>query len=264
MLGVTTSGIRRFASSHVAKRRLSSDNGASSAGGPTSESSQNPLTAFLIGSSAGGLGSIIGLGGSFVALPLLTGVMKMPQNAAHGTALATVLFTSLGGTMAYMLKPADEKEDGFSFWKFVKSVSEGEVPEKMGNVDPLVALCLSASSSVTVVLGAKISKRMTPQMLKLSMGVLLLVVTPLIPARDMIQDYIASRKPKEAPSVDALEQPKPTLLGKALTPLGIGTFTGVLAGIFGVGGGVLQIPALCLLTNIDYHTALGTSLACTF
>ncbi len=40
----------------------------------------------------------------------------------------------------------------------------------------------------------------------------------------------------------------------------IGLVAGVMGGIFGVGGGVLIVPALVLLLHSSQHTAVGTSL----
>ena len=40
----------------------------------------------------------------------------------------------------------------------------------------------------------------------------------------------------------------------------IGVLTGILAGLAGVGGGIIMIPAMVLLLGIDQHTAEGTSL----
>lgn len=39
-----------------------------------------------------------------------------------------------------------------------------------------------------------------------------------------------------------------------------GLAAGVLGGFFGVGGGVLIVPALVLLLGLEQHTAVGTSL----
>jgi uncharacterized protein len=41
----------------------------------------------------------------------------------------------------------------------------------------------------------------------------------------------------------------------------LGVAAGVLAGLFGVGGGVIIVPGLVLLARFDQHTATGTSLA---
>ena len=40
----------------------------------------------------------------------------------------------------------------------------------------------------------------------------------------------------------------------------IGLAAGVLSGLFGVGGGILIVPALLFLTRMSQHTATGTSL----
>lgn len=41
----------------------------------------------------------------------------------------------------------------------------------------------------------------------------------------------------------------------------IGLVAGVVSGLFGVGGAVVIIPGLVLLTQLPHHTASGTSLA---
>lgn len=43
--------------------------------------------------------------------------------------------------------------------------------------------------------------------------------------------------------------------------LGIGLFTGLAAGFFGVGGGILIVPALTFLAGFTQEQATGTSLA---
>lgn len=43
--------------------------------------------------------------------------------------------------------------------------------------------------------------------------------------------------------------------------VGIGLGAGILSGLFGIGGGIVIIPALVLLAKLDQHTANGTSLA---
>ena len=40
----------------------------------------------------------------------------------------------------------------------------------------------------------------------------------------------------------------------------VGVLTGVLSGIFGVGGGFVIVPALVLFSSMSIHRAVGTSL----
>jgi uncharacterized membrane protein YfcA len=42
--------------------------------------------------------------------------------------------------------------------------------------------------------------------------------------------------------------------------LGIGLVAGVLAGLLGIGGGLVIVPAMVLLAGFDQHIAQGTSL----
>ena len=42
--------------------------------------------------------------------------------------------------------------------------------------------------------------------------------------------------------------------------LGIGVTAGVLAGLLGIGGGLLMVPAMVLILAFDQHLAQGTSL----
>ena len=43
--------------------------------------------------------------------------------------------------------------------------------------------------------------------------------------------------------------------------IGIGLVSGVLSGVFGIGGGVVIVPALIYLAGFGQHLATGTSLA---
>lgn len=45
-----------------------------------------------------------------------------------------------------------------------------------------------------------------------------------------------------------------------LALLGIGLTAGVLAGLLGIGGGLLMVPAMVLVLAFDQHLAQGTSL----
>lgn len=49
--------------------------------------------------------------------------------------------------------------------------------------------------------------------------------------------------------------------GSILLFVGIGMVTGVIAGLFGIGGGLLLIPALVYLAGYTQHQATGISLA---
>ena len=49
--------------------------------------------------------------------------------------------------------------------------------------------------------------------------------------------------------------------GSVLLFVGIGLITGVVSGLFGIGGGLVMIPALVYLAGYTQHQATGISLA---
>ena len=49
-------------------------------------------------------------------------------------------------------------------------------------------------------------------------------------------------------------------LPEILALLAIGLTAGVLAGLLGIGGGLLMVPAMVLISGFDQHVAQGTSL----
>jgi uncharacterized protein len=53
---------------------------------------------------------------------------------------------------------------------------------------------------------------------------------------------------------------KVTMLNSVLY-IGLGLLTGVLSGIFGIGGGIILIPALVFFFGFTQHTAQGTTMA---
>lgn len=46
-----------------------------------------------------------------------------------------------------------------------------------------------------------------------------------------------------------------------LLPLGIGLFAGVMAGLCGVGGGIVLVPAFVYMLGLDQKAAIATSMA---
>jgi uncharacterized membrane protein YfcA len=43
--------------------------------------------------------------------------------------------------------------------------------------------------------------------------------------------------------------------------IAIGILTGIVAGMFGIGGAIIMVPALIFIIGLNQHTAQGTSLA---
>ena len=50
-------------------------------------------------------------------------------------------------------------------------------------------------------------------------------------------------------------------IGTLFILIAIGSFAGILSGLFGIGGGIIIIPALIYILGYSQHKATGTSLA---
>jgi uncharacterized membrane protein YfcA len=193
------------------------------------------------------------MGGGFVMIPLMTSVLKLSQHQAHGTSLFAVAATGLSGAISY----GDDV-------RYETAMA--------------VAICGMLSARA----GARLTQTMSDRALKRALGVLMLAMAPIVPLKayftqqqptsvEGIQEdevtsaaQLVSSKPQEAsPSTttsstthDTFSPPMHLLL-----PCGIGLCSGFLAGVFGVGGGVIVVPALTLATSMSHHQALATSLA---
>lgn len=102
---------------------------------------------------------------------------------------------------------------------------------------------------VTARLGAKAITRFSEPMLKKCLGVFMIAIAPIVPAKQYIDSLKKDRK-----------QPNQSKAAKIATMGMIGLGSGFMAGLFGVGGGAVVVPSLTLLTDMDHYTALGTSL----
>lgn len=185
--------------------------------------------AFLVGTLAGALGSLAGMGGGFIMVPLMTSsLLRLSQHAAHGTSLFAVAATGVSGAVGYGI---------------------GEVVE----LD--TAATLAACGAVTARLGAATTSTMGPRTLKTALGIFMLCVAPLVPGKAYIT---AMHHDKPEP---VHEHHKEMGWARRLVPAGcIGLGSGFLAGLFGVGGGAIVVPALTLTTDMTHYQALGTSL----
>lgn len=160
-------------------------------------------------------------------IPLMTSpsVLSLSQHMAHGTSLFAVTTTGLAG--------------GFSY-------------ATHGNVDFYSAGAIALSGMVTARFGAKFSNRLSQTQLKKTLGAFMIAVAPLVP----LKPYIVSLK--TAQEVEECKDSWKKVVGISSC---IGIFSGFMAGLLGVGGGAVVVPALTVFTPMDHYTALGTSLA---
>eukprot|EP00532_Pseudo-nitzschia_australis_P009747 CAMPEP_0168241284 /NCGR_PEP_ID=MMETSP0140_2-20121125/22705_1 /TAXON_ID=44445 /ORGANISM="Pseudo-nitzschia australis, Strain 10249 10 AB" /LENGTH=257 /DNA_ID=CAMNT_0008176109 /DNA_START=198 /DNA_END=972 /DNA_ORIENTATION=+ len=181
---------------------------------------------FAIGTIAGTCGSLAGMGGGFLMIPLMTSkrLVGLTQHQAHATSLFAVATTGMAGG--------------------------GGGTQLLGQVDYEVATAIAVCGMATATLGVHASSKMSQTTLKKALGAFMLLIAPTIPAKE----YLISTK------VETEESIEHSIVRRYAVPAGIGCCSGFLAGVFGVGGGAIVVPALSLFTDMNHYQALGTSL----
>jgi uncharacterized membrane protein YfcA len=121
---------------------------------------RSQFASLVIGTGAGAAGSLVGMGGAFIALPFLKGALKLNVHTAHGTSIFSVLFVSIGACFAYSQSNIDQQET-------VSELKEKEtfpyLPATIANINLPVAFCVAGPASVTAVIGARMSKGISPK-----------------------------------------------------------------------------------------------------
>jgi uncharacterized membrane protein YfcA len=195
--------------------------------------------ALAVGGVTGFLSGLLGVGGGFILIPLLT-LMGVPVHMAVGTSMAFIICASLAGIVQHV---------------------------RQGSIDLLVASTIGIPAAAMAHVGAQLAGNLPPWVLHLSFGTLLGIVLGffrLWPPKQL------ARTPLETPGKSSLlyvlrhrliaNVPYTYHVNVLLAVLS-GLGTGVVTGFFGVGGGFMLVPALVLLLHMPLPVTIGTSLA---
>lgn len=180
------------------------------------------LLPLLAGIPMGFAIGLIGGGGSILAVPLLVYIVGVDSpHVAVATAAIAVALNAAAGVANHA---------------------------RVGNIKWPCALVFAAAGIVGAALGAHFGKALDGTLLLSSFGVLMIVVGALL---------LKPRRALPQPNVRLSYETASHLLPR-LIPIGFGV--GLLAGLFGIGGGFLIVPGLMLATAMPVGTAIGTSL----
>lgn len=114
-----------------------------------------------------------------------------------------------------------------------------------GAVDLGFGVAIGMGGIIGSVIGASVMHRMSTRTLTLVFGLVLLVAgVRMVSGADPL------------PGTSSFDS-----LGQLMIAIGIGLVSGIFAGLAGIGGGVVIVPASVLLLGLDQHVSQGTSLA---
>jgi len=177
------------------------------------------------------------MGGGFVMIPLMTSnLLRLSQHTAHGTSLFAVTATGIAGALGYGLNDVVEVDS---------------------------ALALAAGGMITARLGAATTSKMSGPALKKALGIFMICVAPIVPAKSYISRTYGGGADGDERTFNKETSggiQNKSELQRLLPPAIIGLGSGFVAGLFGVGGGAVVVPALTVATDMTHYEALGTSL----
>lgn len=188
----------------------------------------------LLGASVGVYGTIIGAGGGFVLVPILLFLYPdLPPESITALSLGVVFFNAVSGSAAY----AHQRR-----------------------IDYVPGLLFAGATIPGAIIGALLTGRLPSEAFQIAFAVLLLVVAfwLLLPPPGRLR----------------ITPPSPRLMRRMITDaegdtyvfsldpwlgVGLGFGIGIVASLFGVGGGIFFVPAMVLLLRFPSHIATATS-----
>jgi uncharacterized membrane protein YfcA len=189
------------------------------------------IALLIVGLAAGVLSGMFGIGGGVVIVPILTSFFGFTLQQAVGTSLAALLMPV--GILAV-----------------VEYYRAGKL--KIG-----VALLVAIGLTVGALFGARLALGLpTDTLQRLYALFLLYAAWRFAEPRRWFAEWQRARRGETAPRAEA--EASVSAPWYVLLALGLGA--GVISGMFGVGGGIVIVPALVGLLKFDQKLAVGTSL----
>lgn len=183
----------------------------------------------LLGLAAGVLSSMFGIGGGVIIVPVLI-LLGYTQQQANGTSLAALILpVGLFAVLNYY---------------------------RAGKLQIRIAIIMAFGLLVGGYFGAEIAFALPAAQLMQLYGVFLLYASWRFADPPLWIAEARGQVPPAPPTVE--EEARPHVAWWILLIVGLGA--GILSGMFGIGGGIIIVPALITLLHFDQKEAQGTSL----
>lgn len=180
----------------------------------------NEIILFFVGVFVGMFGTVIGVGGGFIIVPLLTIAYQFSPQYAVGTSMVIVALNALSGTVVYF---------------------------QQRRIDYRTGLLFASATLPGSFLGAYLLQMISKPVFDVSFGILLMCIAL----------YMGLRKDIPTGTTDMTEYQRPHY-NKALG-VGISFMVGFVASMAGIGGGVVHVPAMIYLFHFAPFIAIPTS-----
>jgi len=187
----------------------------------------------IVGTSlaAGMIGAILGLGGGFIIVPMLIFIFGLTAQVSAGTSLVSLVFTALSGTIGYT-------------WQ--------------RRIDYKLGMSLAVASAPGAVVGSLASAYVKSSVLTALFGGFMILIAIYITVGGSVR---SSSSPVGwfRQLVDRDRKQFEYRVRHLVFAYPLVFLAGVLAGLFGIGGGALQVPVMILMLGVPVEIATATS-----
>lgn len=185
---------------------------------------------------AGLLGSLTGLGGGVVIIPLLTLVLNIDIHYAIGASLVSVIATSSGSAAAY--------------------VKEGITNMRLG-------MFLEIATTLGAVSGAFLSVYIPAHYIAIIFGVILIFSAIMSLKKNQMQADPTSSKPAQFLNLGSTYPDQGQVITYGVRNVfggfGLMSFAGIISGLLGIGSGSLKVIAMDRIMRIPFKVSTTTS-----
>lgn len=183
-----------------------------------------------LGALVGIYGSLVGVGGGFLLVPVFLLLHGLPSATAAGTSLAIVTLNAVSGSVAYWRGRSLDLREGLLF---------------------------ALATGPGAVLGAKAVVLFPDKEFSRAFGVLLVLLALYLFFRKIVERAPFLGKTgfgwkRRVIGSKEYEVHEPTGMGLSL-------FVGFFSSLFGLGGGIFHVPILTVLLRFPVHVAVATS-----
>ena len=200
------------------------------------------LYAMLISFGSGLIGSMLGLGGGAIIVPLLIFFLNVPIHIASGASIIAVVATSSVAAVAY-------------------------VREEMTNMR--LGMFLELATTIGAISGAFLTSIASESSLRIVFGISLIYAATVmfIQSRRMERsweqnpnDNIADKLNLGGSYHDAARDEMINYgVSKTAFTFGVSYIAGVISGLLGIGGGGIKVPTMNVIAGIPMKVAVATS-----
>jgi uncharacterized membrane protein YfcA len=189
------------------------------------------------GAAAGGLGSMLGLGGGVFLVPFLNVALGFPLNVSSGVGLMTVVATS-------------------------SVVARGT--GRSGIVNLRLGMVLQIAAAAGGYFGGRLARHIPEHLLQLTFSAVTTVIAGImlsrLERRNIILDTSIEPGPFGGRFYDG-ECGREVVYRTRRLPaaFGVSLIAGSISGLLGIGGGILQVPALNAWCGVPLRAAAATS-----